>query len=621
MFLENGVKASDLDDYQLAREHQPKDSQFSILFLFVVMISFLAALISQRLLVSHESKIAIELSLLSLVVLNFCVAAASFRNVAIDRGYLPNKNSDSGSSFRDKIQHNHITGFGAAVILLLLGFLVIAAVLGQRHYKDFSIPEEFGLLVMLLISGGFLSLIFAPRFTDFSIFHSFLSMMRGGTSFLNPIGRFLSRVDSWLVHVFAPITGVTANGWFLRYCLLGGNLVSASLFAWFGPPVFASLAVVWAVLIAISISRRWSWIESDRDEELRGESNRPFARIEISQDLRDEALFALLFLIFILPLGMRQVHQIFDGSIFTVAKQELNDPLAWLGFFGVEMIKALPFVDWSDIYGAHGATAIKFENPSAMHLVFGSRVLIDLVFLSALVQAISISVSLGKHKRRFLGREVGVTKLDSRIEVTELSKLARRDRSGNWHYRPEISQYLHYDPERLSFLRIKCRKNERLRATIGRIFEINDYSYQPPGEKLVEEAMQAHPDENKIMEHLDFIEELGDYDLGYLEPARQQLNHTGGVQDARLRIADFILRAEISPEKERALSNMSLDSWAPVRAKVIPVLGRNRASAEGFLEVLTHIATSDGARSLQDRARKILRKYGLGGKLGTLIPD
>lgn len=620
MFLQNGVKADELDDYQQAREHQTRDRQFSISFLFVLVFTFTLAMTVYDLSISAESRFALEISLLALLAVNFLVALFSFRIVAIDRGYLPGSSSKPSDQESDRIEHNHVTGFGAAVILLLLSFLIIAAVLGERNYQSFSIPEEFGLLVILGISLGFLSLIFAPRFTDVSVLNSILSVVRNGTSFLNPLGKALSTVDSWMVHTVAPISGVTEEKWLVRYFILGGNLLATSLFAWLGPPVFATAAVTWAVIIAISVTRRWSWIESDRDQELRGESTREFSRIEVTQDLRDEALFALLFLIFVLPLGMRQVHQMYDGSVFEILpKSKIDDPLAWLGFFGVEMIKALPFVDWSDIYGAHGATSIKFETPGAMHLVFGARVLIDLVFLSALVQAISISVSLGKHKRRFLARENGVNKLDVRIEVSELSKLAKRDRHGRWQFRPELANFLHYDSDRLSFLRIKCRRNDRLQATIGRIFDLNHYVYQPPGEKLVEEAMQGQPNKQRVMEFLDAIEELGDYDLDYLEPAREGLNFKGGFQEERLRVAEFITRSEISPQKERALANMSQDSWAPVRAKVLPIFGRNKASARAAQASLMRMANQDGAESLQNWAIRILKRYNL-WKFGDVSP-
>src|SRR5690606_8708654 len=137
--------------------------------------------------------------------------------------------------------------------------------------------------------------------------------------------------------------------------------------------------------------------------------------------------------------GMRQFYLATQSNVVFLTSGAEDDPSAWLGFFGVELLKALPFIDWAEVYGAEGLTRIEANSPLALHAVFAARVLIDLVFIGALVQAISISVSLSRQKRQFLLNQ-GVHVLDPRIEKFEIAKLAKL-RHGQWEYSEEISQF------------------------------------------------------------------------------------------------------------------------------------------------------------------------------------
>ena len=120
-----------------------------------------------------------------------------------------------------------------------------------------------------------------------------------------------------------------------------------------------------------------------------------------------------------------------------------------------------------------------------MHVLLLARAMIDLVFLSALVQAIAISVSLSRNRRDFLAERPGIDRLDERIEQAELTKLAYLQ-NGEFKFRPEIQNFLHYNTKRLSILRSRAKEGSRLLAVIVEIFRISQKRYYPPIEQLLE---------------------------------------------------------------------------------------------------------------------------------------
>ena len=326
----------------------------------------------------------------------------------------------------------------------------------------------------------------------------------------------MSIVDSWLVYSVAPAVGCTLKNTFARYIVFTLHLAAATAFAWYCGPPFGLLGTSWAVLAAIAVARRWAWTETEREKLMRDPTLRQSElRVGTDQDLRDEALWGLILLVVVMPVGMRQFYMATGvPDTFLLSGSIRDDPFAWLGLFGVELLKALPFVDWADIYGAHGNTRISANSPLALHAIFAARVLIDLVFIGALIQAISISVALSRHKRQFLMNQ-DVHVLDDRIEKAEIARLARR-KNGKWEYRTEIEQFTHYDSQRLSRLRLSARKDTRLHGALLRLFELKNLRFDPPGEQLVDIAKDAKPDRKALEAALKLVEEEAHYDLDYL---------------------------------------------------------------------------------------------------------
>jgi len=137
------------------------------------------------------------------------------------------------------------------------------------------------------------------------------------------------------------------------------------------------------------------------------------------------------------------------------------------------------------------------------------------VFLAALVQAISISVSLAKHKRQFLERKNGVTFLDERIEQAELTKLAIK-KSGEWVYRSELEKFVHYDPKHLGRLHRYARTHNRPRlgAAVSEIIRRANLTISPPGEQLVDVASERKPTPSDLRAAIRLVIDEKDFDLG-----------------------------------------------------------------------------------------------------------
>lgn len=146
-------------------------------------------------------------------------------------------------------------------------------------------------------------------------------------------------------------------------------------------PDLALGAIVAGLVTILAIVRRWSWIESDRDTFLieRGEreEGKGTLRVGFKEDLRDEALLALVCLFFLIPLGLgldlvQQTTSAAGAPAFAFNADEPmpSEPLArfvtWLGYFGAELAKTVPFVDWSEVFHVANGSPIEAESAAGI---------------------------------------------------------------------------------------------------------------------------------------------------------------------------------------------------------------------------------------------------------------
>lgn len=214
----------------------------------------------------------------------------------------------------------------------------------------------------------------------------------------------LSLIDTILARPIAWLVGVTQEGWGVRYTW-GAVVILASIAAGLYAPAPWGLYGVIAGLVAIlAIVRRWSWSEADRETFLVERGIRKGAmRVGFKEDLRDEALVAITFLFVLIPIGLRQIQLAtcevgtcaftLEGGA-TLPPDALGQSIAWLGFFGAELAKSVPFVDWSEVFHVANDSPIKPQTADGAQIVFAMRAALDLLLLAAVLQAVQIASRL-----------------------------------------------------------------------------------------------------------------------------------------------------------------------------------------------------------------------------------
>jgi hypothetical protein len=273
----------------------------------------------------------------------------------------------------------------------------------------------------------------------------------------------LSALDFALVRGIAVLAGASRDKQYERYGALAFWIILLGCSAsFFDPdallPVFGwlrPLGIVCAtlgVLMVLSIVRRWTWVERDREEFfiLRGENRR---RIDdaYSRELRDEAFVSLIAIFWLVPAGLRQVDLLTD--VFEpVGSIGLWD---WVSFFGGELAKALPFVDWSEVFGVANGSPIRIRRTEAFpalgaQIVFGLRAGIDLIWMAALLQAVSV---ITRRNQQQALRDAGLLPLHDPTDEIEKFASAGADHADWAGYTHAMQDYVRafprYDTGRL----------------------------------------------------------------------------------------------------------------------------------------------------------------------------
>ena len=212
----------------------------------------------------------------------------------------------------------------------------------------------------------------------------------------------LNLLDYVLACIIAPLAGVTQKSTVLRYAWGAIVILGIPASGLLAPPPFGLYAVVVGMLAIIAIARRWSWIEANGERAQfevliwRGERE----QVQRDQDLRDEALVGLICLLLLIPLALQQVQAATcanDACAFrfgnrgTLPAGAFSQFMAWLGFFGAELAKAVPFVDWSEVFNVANEFPIKPRTALGAQVIFGMRATLDLLLLGAIVQALQIT--------------------------------------------------------------------------------------------------------------------------------------------------------------------------------------------------------------------------------------
>jgi len=416
-----------------------------------------------------------------------------------------------------------------------------------------------------------------------------------------------SLADYVLARPIAVLAGAAWRGWAKRYAhfvtlmtLAVGAAIAAKT-GWLSPGV-ALVAIVAGLFAVFAVVRRWSWIERDRDTFLieRGEreEGKGTLRIGFNEDLRDEALFALACLFFLIPLGLDLVQEITTASGAPAFSFHDNEPMpsepwsrfvTWLGYFGAELAKTVPFVDWSEVFHVANGSPIGAQTAFGSQLAFVLRAGLDLLFLAALLQAVQIATRLQEQRSAFENNRLPILEpFSERLELARVSEQLENFQC--LELRASAQQAI------LDFPRYDAA---RLQELIDGTAETKDPKVRMTAAALLQKDFEAAPDSNP------------DTPRFWTERAQAELDPV--YRDYLVRVAAGIDPDE--PARMRAAANRAnllrliSEDWRDtrIRAQATRQLGRAGLSA-AERDVLMHRLTSDDEMSVRIAASVALAK-------------
>jgi hypothetical protein len=280
-----------------------------------------------------------------------------------------------------------------AGVCLLVGLGAWAA--GLRLFK---MSNNFGLMAVAAVVSSFLLFIVIANILGFR------EPRRSGTKprqlaaggVAQTSSEVIVALDAALVRLVAPLSGATLPGTISGKIAIICVLLPLSALGFAMPAPVGLFPIGFAILLILALGRRWSWVEDDREKALRLQTTRSDKfRIGFNNDMRDEALLGYAFLFVLVPLGLRQIqlhYDFFAPHQLAAAHAAANSAsiIDWLNFFGGELAKGVPIVDWFDIYDIEQERPFEPKDANGRHIIFASRLMIDIVIIAALLQAIGI---------------------------------------------------------------------------------------------------------------------------------------------------------------------------------------------------------------------------------------
>lgn len=267
------------------------------------------------------------------------------------------------------------------------------------------------------------------------------------------LGWAFSLLDWFLARPLALLAGAGLQPWPLRYGVFLVWMALALAWAWLTPAPVGLYGFFFGVALILGVVRRWNWVERDREAFFVSRKQDPESeRIGFAEDLRDEALISLIFLFLFIPLGLRQIELLHAGT-FCIAGASPSDVgvLAWLGFFGAELAKSVPFVDWSEVFHVANGSPIEPNTVLGAQVVFAMRAALDLLMIAAVVQAVQLASRLAEQDEAFAAGKVDILEpFLERLRFRALGRVADMASEGDIILRKPIQAFGAYSLGRLA---------------------------------------------------------------------------------------------------------------------------------------------------------------------------
>lgn len=327
---------------------------------------------------------------------------------------------------------------GALLATLAIAALSLLATSAARWGENLQLQALYGVGLSAFVVGIFGVVIFLEPLSQMGFVGGLSRALKWVSRRARFLAHFYGGLDAFLVRIGAVMVGMEHRSMWSRYSVLALTLGCLSVCGWFLPPPFGLVPALIALILALAVSRLWSWVEDDRAlAALTGFNRDAPYRTEMREDYRDETLLGFIFVFALMPIIMYQIHHspafaATDG-IFNVPTDQQHSFIDWIGFFGIELAKAVPIVDWAEIYniGEPGEDPIiSMRGAYSQHAVFLARITVDLVLIAALLQAIGISNRNRQQKRLYNAGAIPnnrhhpglIDRLDPFVERAELQR-------------------------------------------------------------------------------------------------------------------------------------------------------------------------------------------------------
>lgn len=432
-----------------------------------------------------------------------------------------------------------ISAFIATSAVILIGYL---AYLAGDWTQTTRISGAVGLFIAAGILGIFAVVILLDWIAELPPVRSLGRLLGRASYVLAPLANFYNFVDDLLVRIGAHAAGTGHLNPVARYGVLAGTQLCLAIMAWCLPDPLGLIPAALGLILALSVSRLWAWVEEDRNLALitSFNPNSP-RRIGFKEDYRDEAIFGFLFLLALIPIALKQADaghflglQYFEGA-------DPQTPLPWIIYVCFELAKALPIVDWADIYlDPDNFETLKPIDPWGQHATFLARAMVDLILVASLLQAINIALRNRQQKALYRARQID--RLDEMVEREELNKVLARPRD-RWFDGP--IHFGRYNLERLRELHANSQ-DQRRREFIEIIFDRRKERVGPAIqalEQLAKRRASSTDLEQTLLavkqEHAQAIKTGGKTDVSDLQPVFEYLRAVEGFKPFKLALLDF----------------------------------------------------------------------------------
>jgi len=462
----------------------------------------------------------------------------------------------SASAIQQRLEsYRNAESLGAVLATALFFGIVGGAIYLGTLREGTTLATGIGQIIFMIVVALFASIVFLDWIARFPPLRATANAFNRLAPRMTFLVSMYDLLDAALVRLGSHVAGADHLKTRSRYGILIATLGCLALLAWYLPPPFGLTAVVIGLVVALSLSRLWAWVEEDRDMvSITGFSPLAPQRVGFREDFRDETLLGFMFVLVLLPIAWMQtdagVTQIFQQGANHGRVQEPQDFGMWLGYFGFELAKALPIVDWADIYklGPGDQNFISPYWPNGAHAVFLARALVDLILIASLLQAIGIANRNSQQKSLYAVGQIN--RLDELVEKAALSRAIRETRrrgeSGEFDLSrlssADLVDFRRYELSRLRQMYATSQNDEERKAFIKKIFDERGQTLDP-AIVVAENIAATHRDE--LLLFRTFEQALSEHDkqihritLDDIQVIMFELRNTSGMRAFKQQLLD-----------------------------------------------------------------------------------